>query len=158
MSSELLDLIAQIEEQESRLQFSRFTNADAWHIGSQLVTRAVERSLGITIDITTGDQQIFHAATAGTSADNDDWVARKVRTVRRFATSSFLVGRRHAAAGTDFNEQTGLPISLYAAHGGGFPVIIRNAGLIGTITVSGLPQADDHALVVEVIEEFLAHE
>ena len=156
MSSEITDLIARIEDQESRLQFTRFTHDDAWTIGSSLVRRAQERSLGITVDITKGDQQVFHAATAGTSADNDDWVARKIRTVRRFGTSSFLVGRRHAAAGTDFNQQTGLPLGQFAAHGGCFPVVIRDAGLVGTITVSGLPQADDHALVVEAIEEFLA--
>ena len=156
MSSEIADLVARIEEQEQRLQFAHFTYDDAWTIGSRLVELARERSLGVTIDITRGDQQVFHAALPGTSADNDDWVARKIRTVRRFANSSFLVGRRHAAAGKDFETATGLPLALYAAHGGCFPVVIRDAGLVGTITVSGLPQADDHALVVEVLEEFLA--
>jgi len=156
MSSELTDLIARIEEQENRLQFTRFTNADAWTIGTRLVELATQRGLGVTIDITKGEQQVFHAALDGTSADNDDWVARKIRTVRRYGASSFLVGRRHAASGKDFNESTGLPLSLYAAHGGCFPVVIRDAGLVGTVTVSGLPQRDDHELVVEVLEEFLA--
>ena len=156
MSSEITELVARIEEQESRLQFTHFTLDDAWAIGSRLVELGRARSLGITIDITRGDQQVFHAALDGTTADNDDWVARKIRTVRRFQASSFLVGRRFAASGKDFSEATGLPLNQYAAHGGCFPVVIRNAGLVGTITVSGLPQADDHALVVEVLEEFLA--
>ena len=156
MSSEIEQLVATIEEQEARLQFTHFTYDDAWAIGSRLVELARERSLGVTIDITRGDQQVFHAALPGTSADNDDWVARKIRTVRRFGNSSFLVGRRHAAAGKDFETATGLPLAQYAAHGGCFPVVIRDAGLVGTITVSGLPQAADHALVVEVLEEFLA--
>jgi len=156
MSSEITELVARIEEQESRLQFTHFTLDDAWTIGSRLVELGRARSLGITIDITRGDQQVFHAALDGTTADNDDWVARKIRTVRRFQASSFLVGRRFAASGKDFSEATGLPLNQYAAHGGCFPVVIRNAGLVGTITVSGLPQADDHALVVEVLEEFLA--
>jgi len=156
MSSEIADLVARIEEQEQRLQFTHFTLDDAWTIGSRLVALGRERDLGITIDITRGDQQVFHAALDGTTADNDDWVARKIRTVRRFQASSFLVGRRFAASGKDFSEATGLPLSEFAAHGGCFPVVIRDAGLVGTITVSGLPQADDHALVVEVIEEFLA--
>ena len=156
MSSEITELVARIEEQESRLQFTHFTLDDAWTIGSRLVELGRARSLGITIDITRGDQQVFHAALDGTTADNDDWVARKIRTVRRFQASSFLVGRRFAASGKDFSEATGLPLNQYAAHGGCFPVVIRNAGLVGTVTVSGLPQADDHALVVEVLEEFLA--
>jgi len=156
MSSEIEQLVSTIEEQEARLQFTHFTYDDAWTIGSRLVELARERSLGVTIDITRGDQQVFHAALPGTSADNDDWVARKIRTVRRFGNSSFLVGRRHVAAGKDFETATGLPLAQYAAHGGCFPVVIRDGGLVGTVTVSGLPQADDHALVVEVLEEFLA--
>jgi len=43
----------------------------------------------------------------------------------------------------------------FSAHGGCFPVCIKGSGLVGTVTVSGLPQADDHALVVECIREFL---
>jgi len=156
MSSDITDLIATIEEQQERLQFTTFTHDDAWRLGSLLVGLAQERSLGITIDITKGDQQVFHAAMPGTTADNDDWIARKIRTVRRYAASSFLVGRRHVAAGTNFTEVTGLPLALYAAHGGCFPIVIRDAGLVGTVTVSGLPQADDHALVVEALETFLA--
>ena len=156
MSSELIKLVATIEEQEERLQFTQFTLDDAWTIGSRLVELGRERRLGITVDITRGDQQVFHAALDGTTADNDDWVARKIRTVRRFQASSFLVGRRFALSGKDFNDATGLPFSTHVAHGGCFPVVIRNTALVGTITVSGLPQADDHALVVEVLDEFLA--
>lgn len=155
MTEDFTAVVAEIEEQEARLQFTRFTHEDALTLGLLIVRLATERSLGVTVDITRGDQQVFHVALAGTTADNDDWVARKVRTVRRFGTSSYLVGRRHKAAGTDFATATGLPLSLYAAHGGSFPIAIRDAGPIGTVTVSGLPQADDHALVVEALELFL---
>lgn len=151
----ITDLVAQVEEQERRLQFTRFTHTDAWELGSLLLEIATERGHGVTIDIRRGDQQVFHAALAGTTADNDDWINRKVRTVRRFEKSSYLVGRTHAAAGTDFNESTGLAKTEYVAHGGCFPIVIRDAGLIGTVTVSGLPQAEDHALVVEALERFL---
>ncbi len=33
---------------------------------------------------------------------------------------------------------------------------VEGAGIIGTITVSGLAQVEDHTLVVEVIREHLA--
>jgi uncharacterized protein (UPF0303 family) len=156
MTEDYTAQIAAIEEQEARLQFTRFTHDDALRLGGLLVRLGTERSLGITVDITKGEQQVFHAALPGTTADNDFWVARKVRTVRRYAASSFLVGRRHKAEGKDFNTASGLPLELYAAHGGCFPIVIRDAGLIGTVTVSGLAQADDHALVVEALELFLA--
>jgi uncharacterized protein (UPF0303 family) len=34
-------------------------------------------------------------------------------------------------------------------------VRVPDVGVVGVVTVSGLPQADDHALVVEAIETFL---
>jgi uncharacterized protein (UPF0303 family) len=48
--------------------------------------------------------------------------------------------------------------SEYAPHGGCFPVIIRGSGIIGAITVSGLPQEEDHKLVVEAIRNYLKRE
>ena len=44
----------------------------------------------------------------------------------------------------------GLDPRLYVAAGGSFPIHVDGAGIIGTMTVSGLPQVEDHKLVVEV--------
>jgi uncharacterized protein (UPF0303 family) len=155
VAPELTELIEYLRDQEARLQFASFDLDDAWALGTLLVDTARSRALGVTIDITRGDQQVFHAALPGTTPDNDDWIARKVRTVRRFQHSSFLVGRLAEADGVDFHEVFGLSPTLYVAHGGSFPIIVRGTGPVGTVTVSGLPQADDHALVVEVLNTFL---
>lgn len=149
-------LIAEIEAQEERLVFARFRHEDAWRLGSILVGFGQERSLGITIDITRGEQQLFHAALAGTTANNDDWVARKTRTVRKYGVSSFLVGLRHRSSGTPFETRPWAENTLYAAHGGCFPINVSDTGAVGTVTVSGLSQAEDHAVVVEAIELFLS--
>ncbi|GAA3299549.1 heme-degrading domain-containing protein [Dactylosporangium vinaceum] len=150
------DLIKELEAQEARLLFDRFDNDDAWALGCLLVETAKERSLGITIDIRRGGQQLFHAALAGTAPDNDRWIERKVRVVERLHNSSYLVGRRLAARDKVFDAAYGVDPAEYATHGGAFPVRVRNVGVVGVVTVSGLPQADDHALVVEVLERFLA--
>jgi uncharacterized protein (UPF0303 family) len=88
-------------------------------------------------------------------ADNDTWVERKVRVVERFGTSSYLQGLRARAKGTTFADVHDLPLQQYAAHGGAFPVHVEGVGVVGAVTVSGLPQADDHALVTEAIGTFL---
>jgi uncharacterized protein (UPF0303 family) len=59
--------------------------------------------------------------------------------------------------GGSFDEKSRLDTGLYAAHGGLFPVRVAGVGLVGSAGVSGLPQADDHAFVVDVIEDFLDH-
>jgi uncharacterized protein (UPF0303 family) len=156
MSEDLQKLIATIEDQERRLVFPTFTEADAWALGCLLVNLATERRLPVAVDIRRGPQQLFHAGLPGSAADNDTWIDRKVRVVYRYAASSFLVGRRLAAKGRQLDASQGVDPARYAAHGGAFPIRIPGAGVIGVVTVSGLPQADDHALVVEAIETFLA--
>ncbi|MFC8921970.1 heme-degrading domain-containing protein [Cellulosimicrobium sp. NPDC057127] len=148
-------LIASVEAQEHDLVLRSFTHDDAWRLGCLLVELAAERDLAVTIDVRKGPQQVFHAAREGTTPDNDTWVERKVRVVQRFGASSYLVGLRAKAKGTTFNDQHQLPLQEYAAHGGAFPVRVEGVGVVGVATVSGLPQADDHALVVEALRSFL---
>lgn len=156
MDEDLALLIARLEEQERRLTFVRFDHADAWSLGCLLVELAVGRELPVAIDIRRGRQQMFHAAVAGSVADNDEWIARKVRVVERYGASSFLVGRRLAAKGQELDAGMGVDPAEYAAHGGAFPVRVPGVGVVGVVTVSGLPQADDHALVVEAVETWRA--
>ena len=153
---ELAATIARIQDEEHTLRFDTFDNDDAWRLGCLLVELARERELPVTIDIRRAGQQLFHAALPGTAPDNDTWVARKVRVVLRFGAPSYLVGLRAKAKGTTFNEQHDLPLREYAAHGGAFPIRVRDVGVVGVVTVSGLPQADDHALVVEALTAHLA--
>jgi uncharacterized protein (UPF0303 family) len=150
-------LITVIEQQERSLVFTAFDNDDAWRLGCHLVDLARGRGLGVTIDIRRGMQQLFHASLPGTTADNDDWVERKARVVQRFSASSYLVGLRSLARGASFSDRRDdLPAALYAAHGGSFPIRVAGVGVVGAVTVSGLAQDEDHALVVEALETFLA--
>ena len=152
------DVLTQLLQEEDELQFNRFNEETAWKIGSQLVELAANESLAVTIDITRGDHQLFHASMKGTSADNDEWVKRKVRLVYRFGHSSFYMGQLLKSKGKSIKEAYLLDESDYAPHGGCFPIIVKDTGVVGTITVSGLPQEEDHKLVVRAIREYLAKE
>jgi uncharacterized protein (UPF0303 family) len=149
------DLLKQLMQEERELQFSWFNEETAWDIGSALVKRAIQDGLPITVDITRGEHQLFHASRPGTSPDNDDWVRRKVRLVYRFGHSSFYIGQLLKSKGKSLEEAYLISESTYAPHGGSFPIIIKETGVIGTITVSGLAQEDDHRLVVDTIREYL---
>jgi uncharacterized protein (UPF0303 family) len=141
--------------EEQQLQFDRFNEDTAWEIGSWLVDFARENNLPITIDIQCGEQQLFHASRPGTSADNDEWVKRKVRLVNRFGHSSFYIGQSLKNEGLSIEEKFLIPESEFAPHGGCFPIIIQGSGIVGTITVSGLPQEEDHKVVVKAIRHYL---
>jgi uncharacterized protein (UPF0303 family) len=119
------------------------------------VQRAVAEKLSITIDITRGEHQVFHASRPGTSADNDEWVKRKTRLVYRFGHSSFYMGQLLKSKGKSLEQAFLIPESVYGPHGGCFPIIVKGTGLVGTITVSGLAQEDDHKLVTEAIRDYL---
>ncbi|MER5520390.1 heme-degrading domain-containing protein [Streptomyces sp. NPDC002763] len=152
---ELTPSVEELEKQERLLVFRQFTNDDAWALGSLLVEMARERQAPVAIDIHRGGQQLFHAALPGSTPDNDAWITRKRRVVERYGSASYLVGARFRAKGTTFEESSRLDPDAYAAHGGSFPVTVENVGVIGSVTVSGLPQLQDHRFVVEALERFL---
>ncbi|MFE4052364.1 heme-degrading domain-containing protein [Streptomyces sp. YIM B13518] len=155
-SPELTPSVEELEEQERRLVLRRFTHDDAWALGSLLVEMARERQAPVAIDIHRAGQQLFHAALPGSAPDNDAWIARKRRVVERYGCASYLVGSRYRAKGTTFEASSRLDPDTYAAHGGSFPITVEGVGVIGAVTVSGLPQLQDHQMVVEALERFLS--
>lgn len=152
----MTDILDDLLREEAELQFTHFDEDTAWDIGSALVKTAVARTLPITIDITRAGHQLFHASRPGTSLDNDEWVKRKARLVMRFGHSSFYIGQLLKRESTTIEKKFLLPENQFAPHGGCFPIILKGTGVVGTITVSGLPQAEDHALVVGAIRAYLA--
>ena len=150
--------IERIARQEALLRFGRFDEESAWRLGSRLREMARERELPVVIDVRRFGQPLFYCALAGTSPDNAEWARRKANAVARFHRSSYGVGLEMQLKNTTLLEKFGLTLAEFAAHGGGFPVAVEGAGVIGVVTVSGLPQRDDHELVVEAICAETAHE
>ncbi|WP_118178972.1 heme-degrading domain-containing protein [Paraburkholderia phosphatilytica] len=137
--------------QEKALVFPRFDANRAWQLGAWLHEIATARNLALAIDIRTFGQPLFFALLDGATPDNVDWVRRKSNTVAHFRRSSYSIGLRMQQAGTTLADKNGLAVAEYASHGGGFPLTVEGAGVIGSITVSGLPQRADHELVVEAL-------
>src|SRR5262249_824280 len=144
-----------LEKQEHRLVFRQFTNDDAWALGSLLVEMARERQAPVAIDIHRAGQQLFHAALPGSTPDNDAWITRKRRVVERYGAASYLCRARAPPRASARGAPPRLDPDAYAAHGGSFPINVENVGVIGSVTVSGLPQLQDHRFVVEALERYL---
>ncbi len=142
--------------EETSLVFGRFTFDDAWSLGTRLAALAAERDLPVAVDIRAYGRVLFHINRDGASGDNDAWVERKIALVERFGHSSWYYSRLLAWSGQTMEDMFLIPESDFAPHGGCLPVRLTGGGPVGTITVSGLPQEQDHALVVEAVRAHLA--
>lgn len=149
------ELLEELEEQEARLVFNRFDEQAAWDLGVALRDAGLAGGLPIAISIRRNGQELFHAALPGASADNDGWLARKSAVVNRYGRSSLRVGEEFRVRGESFDDGSRLDAAEFAAHGGAFPILVRGTGCIGSVAVSGLPQLEDHRLVVETLEAVL---
>ncbi|HVA88527.1 MAG TPA: heme-degrading domain-containing protein [Chloroflexota bacterium] len=147
--------LVKLRKQEEVLQFAEFSHETALALGLALVETARAEGKAVTIDICRNGQQLFHCALSGTSPDNDYWIKRKNRVVNRFGHSSFYMGIYYKSKDTTIQDNAYLDPNRFAAHGGAFPITIRQVGVVGTVTVSGLPQEEDHDLVVRVLSEHL---
>jgi uncharacterized protein (UPF0303 family) len=147
--------IERIALQEQRLQFERFDANTAWTLGMRLKQAAEARGVAVAIDIQLHGQPLFFYAMPGTTPDNVDWIRRKRNVVQRFQRSSYAIGLQLQQQQTTLEAKLGVDTRDYAAHGGCFPLNLIGTGCIGTVTVSGLPQREDHELVVEVLADLL---
>lgn len=147
--------ILRLEEQERLLRFDRFSPDDAWALGNRIREGAIARGAGVAIDISLRDRTLFHCALPGTTTDNVEWIRRKRNTVLRLWSASYLVGRRLALSGRDQVEARNLSYADFSVHGGSVPIFVADLGCVGAVTVSGVPERIDHAIVVDALASFL---
>ena len=145
--------IVLVKQQEQDLVLSLFDESVAFTLGSAIRDRALAEGLSLVVDIRTWDRQMFFAATAGTSADNAEWVRRKINTVRRFQRASYRMVLERGEV--PFSPQSGADPADHVIAGGGFPLRVKGAGIIGCLTISGLPGRSDHGVAVDALCDHL---
>lgn len=148
------DDLQRVIHQEAELRLPHFDNNDAWKLGTLVRDLAIQRNQTLVIDIRRfgqPSQQLFFCALPGTTPDNARWVQRKSNVVARFHRSSYQLGLFLAKSNIGFSEKYSLPDEDYACHGGSFPIHVTGTGIVGALTVSGLPQRQDHNLCVEAL-------
>jgi uncharacterized protein (UPF0303 family) len=140
-----------IAKQERELVFPEFDEELAWKLGSRLREIASAQSFPVVIEIKRFGQPLFYSALNGSTPDNAEWVRRKGNTVARFHRSSYAIGLGLKELNSSLADRYELSSADYASHGGSFPLKVAGAGVIGSVTVSGLAQRADHELVVEAL-------
>ena len=151
------DDIALIKKQEQELSLSSFDEHAAFEIGSAIYARAKAEGLTLVVDLRTWDRQMFFAAMPGTSSDNAEWVRRKINTVRRFHKASYRISLERGGDGI-FPDVLNASGADYVIAGGGFPLRVTGAGIIGCLTISGLPGRSDHGVAVAAMCDFLGRD
>lgn len=145
------DDIETIARQEAVLELPAFDEAAAFAIGSAIRARGVAEAMPIVVDIRTFDRPLFYAALPGSTVNNTEWARRKINTVRMFLRSTYGLVLEKERPDRTFKPGDGLDPKDYVLAGGGFPIRVKGAGVIGVIAVSGLPERDDHAVVVQAL-------
>ncbi|MEO5933559.1 MAG: heme-degrading domain-containing protein [Duganella sp.] len=147
--------LATLARQEQLLQFDSFDNDAALALGLQVVELARAKGKSVGVNVTRDGTMLFFHGMRGTTADNADWIRRKSNLVNRTGHSSFYTHNEVKNNGGNIDAMPGLDPREYAAQGGSFPLVLKGVGRIGTITVSGLPGEEDHALVVAALKAYL---
>ena len=142
--------LEKVAHQEKLLVFEAFDENTAWKLGNILRAKAEEDGQSVAIDIRLGEDCLFFTAMEGTTPVNADWARRKRNLVNKFQRSSYVLGLARANG-----EDVPADDADHAAHGGCFPIRVAGVGFIGTATVSGLPQREDHILVVKGLAKLL---
>ncbi len=144
-----------LEQQEQALRFTAFSADTAWQLGTLLRSALIERNAGGTVEIELAGHVLFACATPGATPGQANWIRRKRNTVHHFARSTYAVGRKLERDGGTLESRHALSETDFAAHGGGFPIVLEGTGPVGSIVLSGLPQRDDHNLVIDALATLL---
>jgi len=144
-----------LKMQEEILQFTHFTNDDAWELGKLMVSEAKKRELAVAVMIKkSSGLPVFMHMMDGTTPDNIDWLNRKFNTVLRMEVSTlefymYLKNSGHTMEDKFLDEK------VYACAGGGFPIRVEDAGVVGAICVSGLNHVQDHDFIIRCLSRYL---
>ncbi|MZQ81189.1 heme-degrading domain-containing protein [Paenibacillus sp. 5J-6] len=148
------DLLTTLLQEEAELQFSVFTNETAYRVGNSIIEKAMRENKSIVVDIRKNNELLFYSRLDGTSSNNDEWVTWKNNVVHHFGHSSYYMHVFLKSTGSTV-EASGLNPNDFKAEGGAFPLFLKDEGLVGTISVSGLPGNEDHNMVTSVLKDIL---
>ena len=146
-----------IDKEERALALQRFNSEDAWWLGNYLRDKAIDAKAPIAIEISRSGTRVFSFLLPGATRDNLCWISRKVAMVMRFERSSYALAMAFQADAAAFSR-SGLDLINYIDAGGAAPIRLAGGIVIGSVAVSGLPQEEDHKMVIDALSALKDHQ
>ncbi len=143
-------------QQEKQYLFPEFSRADVWELACDLIESNKDYPKQVAMEIYIENVMMFRYFPAHAGTLQEMWLKKKRNTVLALGKSSVL-----SAAELAMNEKTildvvpGLPNpDDYAVCGGGVPLRTQDGHIFGTVCVTGLPDIQDHALIMGGLDRF----
>lgn len=135
-----------------KIELKQFSNQLALEMGMAIINLAKERDHHIAVEICRLNHTVFLFVDDTLPADKHNWLRRKANIAKYFEESSLSVKNDLISKELSLEETFGLSKKNYIAKGGAIPIFIKEAGMIGTITVSGLRDFMDHDLIIDALQ------
>lgn len=136
-----------------RIELKQFSNQLALEMGLAIVQLAQQRHQKIAIEISRLNHTIFSFVDDDLPADKHNWLRRKANVAKHFEESSLKVKHDLKKGFMSLIQTFALNEKDYLAKGGSIPIFVEHAGMIATITVSGLHDEADHQIIVDALQE-----
>ncbi|MFB9769202.1 heme-degrading domain-containing protein [Lactiplantibacillus modestisalitolerans] len=148
----------EITQQEQQALLSHFNLADVAPLVESLREIGQEDFEKVCILITINKREVFFRAGTQTTHENNLWIQKKSNVVDAFDHSSLFEKAVYADDPDSFYKGSGLSPKDFAIVGGGFPIGIKNTGIIGSLIVSGLTDEGDHELAYKALLDLKAQQ
>lgn len=134
-----------------KIELENFSNTIALEIGLSIINLAKEKSLNIAVQIERLNHIIFLYIDDNLPADKHNWLKRKANLAKHFEESSLSVKHDLIDKNMSLEKTFALSQENYLAKGGAIPIFVKNAGMVATITVSGLNDEEDHNIIIDAL-------
>lgn len=151
-TNDIQALMDSIQAQETAYEFEHIDEELALQMGLYVIRRAREMGKPVATRITLNRRTLFAFSMAGTKPESDNWIRRKENIAYATNGSSYY-WECWCEQGAHPLEWRGMSYEDYAPAGGCFPLRIKGAGMVGTLTISGMASHEDHALAFETVEK-----
>lgn len=139
------------KEMVKTIELEQFSNRLALQMGQAVVELAKSREQHIGIEISRLNHTVFLYIDDSLPEDKHNWLRRKANVAKRFEESSLAVKNDLEADNMSLDKTFGLIEQDFLAKGGSIPIFVRGAGMVATITVSGLHDVEDHQIIIDAL-------